>query len=56
MEFGLENCVKFLREKGNLIHSQNLIFIVKREIQQLEEGKTYMYLGTEKLKAYNKKK
>ena len=34
-----------LRKK--LIHSQNLVFDFNREIQELEQGKTYKYLGIE---------
>ena len=33
--------------KGNLIHSQNLVIDINREIQELEEGKTCKYLGVE---------
>ena len=42
VEFGLENCAKFPREKEKLIQSQNLIILIRREIQELELGKTYM--------------
>ena len=33
--------------KGDLIHSQNLVIDINREIQELEQGKTYKFLGTE---------
>jgi uncharacterized protein YbjQ (UPF0145 family) len=34
-------------EKGKLVHSQNLILDFKREIQELEQGRTYKYLRIE---------
>jgi len=36
MEFELEHCAKFLREKENTTRSQKLIVLVKKEIEQLE--------------------
>jgi len=47
MDFGLEKCAKIAFKKGTLIHSQNLVIDINREIQELEQGKTYKYLGTE---------
>jgi len=47
MDFGLEKCAKITFKKGKLIHSQNLVIDINREIQQLEQGKTYKYLGIE---------
>jgi hypothetical protein len=47
MDFGLEKCAKITFKKGKLIHSQNLVIDVNREIQELEHGKTYKYLGIE---------
>ena len=47
MEFGLEKCAKFTFKKGKLIHSQNLVIDINREIQELEKGKTYKYVGIE---------
>jgi hypothetical protein len=47
MEFGLEKCVKITYKRGKLIHSQNLVIDINREIQELEQGKTYKYLGIE---------
>src|SRR5215469_15177803 len=47
MDFGLEKCAKITFKKGKLIHSQNLVIDINREIQELEQGKTYKYLGTE---------
>ena len=38
---------KIVRKEGKLVHSQNLVLDVSREIQQLGQGKTYWYLGTE---------
>jgi len=47
IEFVLENCPKIALKRGQLVHSQNLMLVFNREIQDLEQGKTYMYLGTE---------
>jgi hypothetical protein len=47
MDFGLEKCAKITFKKGKLIHSQNLVIDINREIHELEQGKTYKYLGTE---------
>ena len=46
-DFGLEKCAKITFKKGKLIHSQNLLIDINREIQELGEGKTYKYLGIE---------
>ena len=34
-------------KRGKLTHSQNLVIDPNREIQELEQGKTYKYLGAE---------
>jgi hypothetical protein len=47
MEFRLEKCTKITFKKGKLIHSHNLGIDISREIQDLEQRKTYMYLGIE---------
>jgi hypothetical protein len=47
MEFGLEKCAKITFKKGKLIHSQTLGIDINREIQELQQGKTYKYLGIE---------
>ena len=47
MDFGLEKCPKIPFKKGKLIQSQNLVIDINREIQELEQGKTYKYLGIE---------
>ena len=47
MEFGLEKCAKIAFKRGNLVHSQNLVISINTEIQELEQGKTYKYLGIE---------
>ena len=39
--------VKISFKRGKLTHSQNLVISTNREIQQLEQGKTYKYLGIE---------
>ena len=41
MEFGLEKCAKILFKRGKLTHSQNLEIDTNKEIQELEQGKTY---------------
>ena len=45
MEFGLEKCVKITFKRGKVTNSQNLVTDTNREIQELEQGKTYKYLG-----------
>jgi hypothetical protein len=47
MEFGFEKCAKITFKRGKLIHSQNLVIDINREIQELEQGKTYKYPGIE---------
>ena len=47
MEFGLEKCAKIAFKRGKLVHSQNFVIDINREIQELEQGKTYKYLGIE---------
>ena len=41
------NCAKITFKRGKLTHSQNLVIDINRVIQELEQGKTYKYLGTE---------
>jgi hypothetical protein len=47
MEFGLEKCSRITFKKGKLIHLQNLVIDINREIQELEQEKTHKYLGIE---------
>ena len=47
IEFGLEKCAKITFKGGKLTHLQNLVIDTNREIQELEQGKMYKYLGTE---------
>jgi hypothetical protein len=47
MEFGLDKCAKITFKRGKLTDSQNLLIDINREIQELEQGKTYKYLGIE---------
>ena len=47
MEFRLEKCAKFAFKRGKLVHSQNLVIDINKEIQELEQGKMYKYLGIE---------
>jgi predicted nucleotidyltransferase len=46
-EFGLEKCAKIPLKGDKLISSQNLMIDNNREIKELEQEKTYKYLGTE---------
>jgi len=41
MEFGLEKCAKIAFKRGKLVHSQNLVIDVNREIQELDQWKSY---------------
>jgi len=41
MEFGLEKCAKIMFKRGQLTHFKNLVIDTNREIQELEQGKTY---------------
>ena len=40
MDSGLEKCAKITFKKGKLIHLQNLMIDINREIQELEQGKS----------------
>jgi hypothetical protein len=46
-EFGLDKCAEIVFKKGKLVHLQNLVVDINTEIQELEQGKTYKYLGVE---------
>jgi hypothetical protein len=48
IEFGLDKYAKITFKRGKLIHSQNLVIDISREIQELGQGKTYNYIGIEK--------
>jgi len=50
IEFGHDKCAKIVLQRGKLVQSQNLIHDFNREIQELEQAKTYKYLGTEEMK------
>jgi hypothetical protein len=45
MDLGLKKCAKITFKKGKLIHSQNLVIGIDREIQELEQGKNVQVLG-----------
>jgi hypothetical protein len=47
MEFGFDKSAKITFKRGKLTQSQNLVIDINREIQELEQGKTYRYLGIE---------
>ena len=47
MEFGLKKCAKITFKTGKLTHSQNLVIDTNRELQELEQGILYKYLGIE---------
>jgi hypothetical protein len=49
MEIGLDKCAKIVFKRGKLVQSQNLVVVINREIQELEEGKTYKYLWIEEI-------
>ena len=52
MEFELEKCAKIIFRRGKAIQSQNLVVDITREIQELEKGKTYKYLGIEEMEEH----
>jgi hypothetical protein len=39
MRFGLDKCAETILKKGKLVHLQNLIRNINREIQALAQGK-----------------
>jgi hypothetical protein len=47
MEFGLEKCAKIAFKSGKLVHLQSLVIDINREIQELEQGEMYKYVGIE---------
>ena len=47
MEYGLEKCANITFKRGKLTHSQNFVIDTNREIQELEQGKTYKYAMVE---------
>jgi hypothetical protein len=47
MEFRFDKCAKIVFKKGKLVHSQNLVVDIAREIHKLQQGKTYKYLVAE---------
>jgi hypothetical protein len=53
IKFGLDNCAKIVLKRGKLVHWQHLILDFNSEIQDLEQGKMYTYLGLKKVRAYN---
>jgi len=56
MEFGLEKCAKITFKRGKLTYSQNLEINTDREIQELEQRKTYKYLGIEEIEGIQHQK
>ena len=40
MEFELEKCAKIAFKRGKLVHWQNLVIDINREIQEQEQGET----------------
>ena len=51
MEFRLEKYAKFAFKRGKLVHWKNLVIDINREIQELEQEKTYSTLGLREVKA-----
>jgi len=47
MEFGLDKCAKIVLKKRKVVLWQNSILTINREVQQLEQGKTFRCLGSE---------
>ena len=47
MEFVFDKCAGIVLKREKLVQSQDLILDSNREIQDLEQGKTYQYLGIE---------
>ena len=47
MEFGLEKYAKITFKRGKPTHLQNFVIDNNRGIQELEQEKTYKYLGIE---------
>jgi len=47
MEFGIHKYTEIVLKTGKLVNLQSLILYFNREIQELELGKTYKYLGIE---------
>jgi len=45
MEFGLEKYAKIAFKRGKVVHWQNFVIDINREIQELEHGKTYSTSG-----------
>jgi hypothetical protein len=41
VQLELDKCVKIVLKRGKLVHSQNLMQDIKKEIQELKKGKTY---------------
>ena len=56
MEFRLEKFAKIAFKRGKLVHSQNFVIDINRGIQELEQGKTYNYLGIEESEGIQHKK
>ena len=53
MEFGLEKCAKIAFKRGKLVHWQNLVIDINREIQELEQEITYSASGLKEVKEYS---
>jgi hypothetical protein len=47
MEFGLDKCAKIVIKNGKLVLLQHLMLVINRELQEVEQGKAYRYLGIE---------
>jgi len=53
MEFGLEKCAKIAFKRAKLVHWQNLVIDINREIQEPEQDKTYSTSGLREVKECN---
>jgi hypothetical protein len=47
MEFGLQKSTKIAFKRSKLVHSQNLVIDINRDIQELDREKKYKYVGIE---------
>jgi hypothetical protein len=51
-----EKCAKVVLNRGKIVHSLILILDFNREIQELEKGKTYKYVGIKESESIQYKK
>ena len=49
----LKKCAKIAFKRGKLVQWQNLVININREIQELEQDKTYSTSGLREMKEHN---